>query len=87
MGVALLSLAESSEPGPPLAPVISRVTAFSPRVWPGDGCLSSVSVGRVVFLGGGFLGGTSMGSAFRALGVCLSSPVPCLLPVMCIVSV
>ena len=87
MGVALVSLAESAEPWPPLAPVIPRVTAFSPRVWSGDGCIFSVSMEGVAFLGGRFLGGTSMGSAFWAPGVCLVSPVPCLLLGMCMVSV
>lgn len=87
MGVAFVSLAESPEPGPPLAPIIPRVTAFFPRVWSEYGCLSSVSVGGAAFLGGGFLGGTSISSVFRAPGVCLVSSEPIPLLETCIVSV
>ena len=71
MGVALVSLAESPEPWPPLAPVIPMVTAFSPHVWSGDGRLSSVSVGGVAFLRWRVSGGHIHGLRISGTG-CLS---------------
>ena len=75
VGLALASLAESPDPGPPLAPEIPRVTAFFPRVWSGDCCLSSVCVGGISCMVGGFLGGTNVVSVFWVPGVRLISSV------------
>ena len=71
VGLVLVSLAESPEPGPPLAPEIPRVTAFSPRVWSGDSCLSSVCVGGISCMVGGFLGGMIVVPVFWVPGVLL----------------